>query len=266
MSEVKDTLDHVNASTLHSVEGVPTFVVPNGHQIVQLENLLDKPRYFERDLSAQDADTLIAYALHHGNKNGFASAVFHDLNNQKFTVVLDNDGAEDAAGDIPPAWMRHTARYQPVKSDEYRTWLAMDGKWLGQKDLAELFEDREDDFVQPTGVEIYQLVTNLTLKRNVTVASAIDQNDGTFAIQYAEEKGKGTVELPDTLTLGVAPFKNGDRYKITAKLRYRLNDGQVAFQIKLRNPERVLDIAFREIAEKIKEKLPALEHYNATAW
>jgi uncharacterized protein YfdQ (DUF2303 family) len=106
----------------------------------------------------------------------------------------------------------------------------------------------------------------LQLKRNVTVASAINQNDGTFALQYAEEKASGSIELPDTLLLGLNPFKHGDGYEVTAKLRFRLKDGQVSFQIKLRNADRVLEAAFDDIVTTIKTQLPDVQHYTADAW
>jgi uncharacterized protein YfdQ (DUF2303 family) len=265
MSELKILLDEMNAAKVHDVHGTPVIVAPDAYDVHQLPELLRAPLFFQRRVITQTVESLIQYGKNYANTLGFASAVFHDVDRSRFTLVIDNDNP-GMSGELEAAHGRHAAVYEPVRSAEFKQWLNLDGKWIGQQDLAEFFEDREDDFEQPTGAEIYQLVTNLQLKRNVTVASAIDQRDGTFAIQYAEEKGKGSIELPETLELGISPFKNGPRYSITAKLRYRLTDGKVAFQIKLRNADKVLEFAFEDIVQKIKTELPDVAHYTASAW
>ncbi|WP_253643503.1 DUF2303 family protein [Yersinia pseudotuberculosis] len=95
--------------------------------------------------------------------------------------------------------------------------------------------------------------SKLSVKRSSVPLCAWRLATGEFQFNYSDENEKGTIEVPELITLGLAPFHNGESYEVQARLRYRLREGKLTFTFKLVNPERVVEDAFNSIVEKVKE-------------
>ncbi len=113
-------------------------------------------------------------------------------------------------------------------------------------------EDRAGDIVTPTGAELLEIATKFQVIRKAVFGSAIRLATGEFQFNYSDENDKGTIEVPEVITLGLAPFHNGESYEVQARLRYRLREGKLAFTFKLINPERVIEDAFNSVVESVK--------------
>ena len=66
---------------------------------------------------------------------------------------------------------------------------------------------------------------------------------------YSEETrasaGDGTLDIPRNFAIGVRLFKNGEGFKINARLKYRLGAGKLKFWYELDRPENAVEVAFQ---------------------
>ena len=89
---------------------------------------------------------------------------------------------------------------------------------------------------------------------------------GEFEFQFSEQnQSKGTVTVPEKIAIGIAPFQNGTRYRIEARLRYRLREGQLSIWYELIEPQKVLDDAFNEVKCNIRDSIDTVLMIEATA-
>ena len=62
----------------------------------------------------------------------------------------------------------------------------------------------------------------------------------------------GALTIPKEFALGLRIFKNGEGYKLRARLKYRLAGGGVKFWYELDRPERAIEDAFAGSIEKVR--------------
>ena len=60
------------------------------------------------------------------------------------------------------------------------------------------------------------------------------------------------ITIPKEFELGLRLFKNGDGYKLKARLKYRLVQGGIKFWYELDRPERAIEDAFNGYIDKVK--------------
>lgn len=187
---------------------------------------------------------------------GAETEVFADINSSKVTAIFDADApVGDVAGhrahrldlalQFTPAWLR---------------WLENDGKMMSQQDFAELIEDRVIDVVDPTGAEMLELAQHFEASSSGQFESAQVLSDGTRRLVFKETVSakagqSGQLEIPATFELGVAPYEGGDRFRITARFRYRIRGGQLVLGYKLDRPEDTLRTAFADTVQKVTEAI-----------
>ena len=111
------------------------------------------------------------------------------------------------------------------------------------------------------------MVTNLQSKKKVAFESGVRLQDGSNQLVYAEEietKGRGTMLVPSEFSIGLPIFLNGEAYKVRALLRYRINEGTIAFIVKLHRRAFLEQTAFNDVCEKVAKET-ALNVLNAWA-
>ena len=70
----------------------------------------------------------------------------------------------------------------------------------------------------------------------------------------ASAGANGALQIPKEFALGLRIFKNGDGYKLRARLKYRLGNGQVKFWYELDRPERAVEDAFAGYVESVSKQ------------
>ncbi len=252
MSEVRDLQGQINASKVHDILGVPVIVGPEG-QVHTFEGLLPGPRKIDKKVFTTSVSSFIAYT---GRFSTPGTLVNVDA--EKYALQARLNAPVDSA---IPTWDLHLNTYQADHSLPWVQWNNANEQTFSQVEFAEWLEDHVDDIVQPTGAEMLELVLKFNIIRKVSFSSATRLQDGTFQFAYSDDTQKGTVEVPENIVLGIAPFKNGTSYEIKARLRYRLNEGRLTFSYKLLNTERILDDAFNEIVDTAQKGLPGVDFF-----
>jgi uncharacterized protein YfdQ (DUF2303 family) len=99
----------------------------------------------------------------------------------------------------------------------------------------------------------------LTLQAKTEVAfnSHRRLDNGQIQLTYSENiearAGAGSIEIPREFTIGLRLFKNGEAYKVRARLKYRLMAQKVKFWYELDRAENAIEDAFQEYINQARE-------------
>jgi uncharacterized protein YfdQ (DUF2303 family) len=202
-------------------------------------------------------ESFISYLSAFGTEN---TRLFLDKDNLTFTAIIDYH----AAGAEPKQGVNrkeHIARFVMNHTSDWEAWIGIDGCTIAQRDFAEFIEDHTRNIVEPDAATMLTIAKSLQVKRNVSFVSEQRLGDGTVNFVYQEDDdakagSKGTIVLPEEVTLGIVVFEDdSDADTIQAKFRYRLDrdSGKLGFMVKLMNKEGVIDQAFGSIVDSIEE-------------
>lgn len=225
-------------------------LVPEGYSLEDLERFHDQPRRTRQHVAIHNATDFGLYITRFKLDE---TTVYADLENTRFTAVIDHHGADHAD------WGQHRATYACPHSRSWKTWTSADGKAMRQADFAKFIEDNLPDVQAPSGSDILTISRTLEAKKKVDFESGVRLDNGEVQITFNEEikgtAGKGTIEIPETFELGIPVFEGGDHYALTARLRYRINDGQLVMWFDLLRPERLLEDAFANTLAQIRRDI-----------
>jgi len=244
----------IERGKIQEVNGIPVVLNEAQHRLVPQEHLLERPTRICRTVSVQDTQSFIDYCNAHAGGN---AAVFCDIDQHRISAHLDYHAQGQASHDS------HLLHYKPIHTEEWIAWRVHDNKYLPQTEFAEHIEDNLDEIVSPPGAQLLEMAQHLSGSTKVTFTSGKRIHDGRTQIQYVEEGqgvsggAKGDITIPETFTLGIRPFKGTDTYKLEARFRYRINNGQLSMLYKLKRPTKVADAAFADIVEAIRKSTEA---------
>lgn len=239
-------------TTIAAEDKLLTAVVPEGSEIevTDLEKYLPTPRRKAGTVTLHNAASLAAYFNKH--KIEGASTLYADVTEQRVAAIINED-----AGD-QPGWRDHRAVLVLEHTDAWDIWSEHDGQWMSQVQFAELVEDRLTDIVEPDGATMLEIALTFQSHTKANFESNYRLVDGQRQYTYTEETTSGavngTVEIPQEITLGIAPFEvSPEPYKVIARFRHRSQNGALLFGYKLDRPEDVIRTAFDDAVKTIED-------------
>jgi uncharacterized protein YfdQ (DUF2303 family) len=156
--------------------------------------------------------------------------------------------------DSMPAWRDFRVSYKAELSCEFAAWHKNDRKVMGQEEFAVFLEDNVADISESTGETMLQVALTLQAKTEVAFSSHRRLDNGQVPLSYTENidarAGNAEVTIPREFALGLRLFKNGDGYKVCARLKYRLGAGKVEFWYELDRVENAIEDAFNTYVEQ----------------
>lgn len=203
-------------------------------------------------VALSDIDSFNQYVSDHGNET--STYVYADPDARSLTAVFNDHSfpADPLAG-----WRDFRATYTAELSREFSTWLKNNKQAKEQEDFAIFLEDNIADVVEPSGDVLLAVALTLQAKTEVNFNTSKRLDNGQVQITYTENidarAGAGSIEIPREFAIGCRLFKNGDGYKIRARLKYRLGGGKVKFWYELDRPENVIEAAFEAYVNKARE-------------
>jgi uncharacterized protein YfdQ (DUF2303 family) len=226
-------------------------IVPAGYRLESLQDFMPRPQRIQQNVELHDAASFIAYVQEFGDHD--TSRIFFDQGHGTFHAVIDYHG-----GNGDPGWCRHGARFTARHSVEFATWLGMNRKQMTQVEFAHFLEENMPDVVDPNSADLLQMALTFEAKKTVEFSSGVRLNNGQIQFQYDEvvrgAAQKGTIEVPELFVLGISIHVNGPAYRISVRLRWRLQEGKVVFWYELVRPHRYIEDALREIRERIGQE------------
>ncbi len=227
------------ASPLYSI------VVPVGseHVLVDMETRLashkDGPARKKGSVALTTPASLTQYVNAH-KVDG--TEVFADWRQRRAVAVINDHGSKAGWGD-------HRATLTLVATPEWSRWSALDSKWLSQEDFAEHIIDTAVDVIDPSAADLLEMAESFVATKSVNFKSGSRLRDGQRQLTYVEvidaQAGPaGNVSIPESIRLLLAPFDGSEAVEMTARIRYRINDGALRIGYVLDRPDLVLRDAF----------------------
>lgn len=167
-------------------------------------------------------------------------------------AVIDDNGDE-------PGYGQHRVVLQLTTTPEWDFWAASDKQMLTQEAFAEHIEGGLEEIVEPDAATMLEIAQSFHASSSATFRASTRLASGEQQLQYDEEVkaaagASGELTVPTVILLAIAPFIGEDPYRLTARLRFRLNSGQLRLGYLLDRPESVQRDALEGVATKIAAK------------
>ena len=233
---------------IRDIHGMPAAIVPPGCKVETFERLLKAPLRIQRHIQIATAISFIDYWQKFASD---VSVIFANLEGNTFQATFDYHN-KDA-----PAHCDHTATLKLKHSKEWQTWLAANEKQFKQTDFAEFIEQNLPDIHEPIGAELLEVVRTLKANKKLAFKSGVTLSNGQVQFEYNEtidgQAGpKGELRIPEQFVLGLRVFHGEEPYRVTALLRWRIQDGgALTFFFSILRPERIIEDAFETVRQKL---------------
>ncbi|RPE40228.1 uncharacterized protein DUF2303 [Streptomyces sp. Ag109_O5-1] len=230
---------------------VYAFRTPAGVEKVDLtgDQYKDAPTRKTGTTTVRDTASFLAYFGKHADAD---SEVYADAERFTVTAVLDANTAGAAR------WGGHRAVLALRQTDAWKQWAASDGKLMTQEQFAEFLEDHLPELLEPDAATMLEIAQSIQGVAKAEFQSGTRLNSGERKLAYVEtvtaKAGqKGELVIPETFVVGLVPFEGGEGFRLTARLRYRINGGPLQLGYKLERPADVLRTAFQGVVTEISE-------------
>lgn len=237
-------------------EATVAVVIPDGGSLELVDTIARDEKHQEHPNRARggfvvhDAASFNAYLGKHATA---ATEVWADVQRSQIVGVIDaHAGANSNAG-----WGEHKVLYSVKPTVAWEAWTSRNGRLLSQSDFAELIEDRAVDIIRPTAADMLELAQTFQATIGVNFESSKLLSSGERQLEYretveAKAGRKGTLEIPKDFDLGIIPFEGAQPTKVTARFRYRINDGVLLVGFRLNRPEDVIRDAFESVVKQVE--------------
>lgn len=190
-----------------------------------------------------------------GHASRHATTLWGDRDAGRVIAVLDDHDNHD--GEDRPGWGRHRATLTLSQTPAWKAWTQASGRLAGQADFAEFLEDRAGDVVDPEPARLLEVSTSIEATKGVAHKSAVRLDSGEVKVRYEEtidaRAGQaGELTIPTRIELALSPYEGMEPYRVTARFRYRLGNGQLQLGIVLDRPEDVLRAAFGDVVAAVE--------------
>lgn len=259
-SNVSDTMQNVSALVAlaavgnepHDIDGHHYLMVPPNYSVKDITDLVEKanptPNRKRGTTAVKDVASLLAYCTDQNAMDG--SYIYADPDKRTLTAVFNDQRA--GAG-----WRDHRCHYQAEFTPEFAKWLTNDKKQFDQTEFAEFVEDNFADIAEPAAQALLDVATTIQAKTDINFSSARRLQNGQVQLQYTENidaraGAAGALEIPKEFVLGLRIFKNGEGYRVKARLKYRLHAGTIKFWYELDRVERSIESAFGGYIDQVR--------------
>lgn len=217
-----------------------------------------RPRRKAGIYKVHDADSFVAYLAKHADAD---TEVWADHVAAKITGVLDAHGN---AGPTDARHEAHRVEFAVLLTEAWKAWTERDGKLITLDAFAELIENRLIDIRRPSAADMLELAQHFHATTDSTFKAGSKLVSGERHLEFREQidatAGRdGTLPVPETFDLALQPFEGADAFKVTARFRYRINNGQLAVGYKLERPEDVIREAFTTVVAAVQEGVSGLD-------
>lgn len=183
--------------------------------------------------------------------------VYAAIDPGSFVAVL-NDHHHDG-----PNWRDHRVSFALSFSKEFKLWDEQDKEPMTQEEFAFFIEDNMPDFTDPPGARMLEVAINFRVTQGAKFSKALRLTDGTVSLEFTEQNtvnagSAGTLSVPEKFRISIPVWAGLDQksYDFDAVLRWTLRSGDLAIRYELQRPHKVVEDAFAETLQTIKDGIP----------
>lgn len=240
----------------HEVGNATFFTLPKNFELRDVSEAVEKtrdtPSRKRGTVQLGDLASLLTYAADQDRMD--SGYLYADPDSRTITAVFNDTRTPTEAG-----WRDFRAAFKAEYTPEFDLWKRYDKQHMSQTDFAEFIEANFADLAEADAQTLLTVATTIQATNGINFSSARRLQDGQTQITYNETLdtkagADGALKIPQTFMLGLRIFKNGDGYKLRARLKYRLHSGSVKFWYELDRPERAVEDAFGGYVAELREK------------
>ena len=248
--------DAVALAQPHYVESGGAFaLIPEGYKLEDIEQYLPVPARARGFIFAETPDAFVSYYNRFCDEA--ASLAFASSGRFHVKGILDWHRPDDDTVSGTPGFGQHCVIYDAPRSAEWQTWTGLNGEMMNQTAFAQFIEENVKDIREPDGADVLEVSRELEVTKKVNFTSATRLSDGQRTFGYSEDvegsARRGQMKIPTEFKLGIPVFVDGALYEVTARLRYRIDSGQLRLWFDLLRPDEVARDAFATIVDEISE-------------
>jgi hypothetical protein len=230
----------------------PMIVLPAGHTALHFPQNM-RISHVVGQVVVPGRDQFMAYLKRYVKQPGNL-AVYADASELQILGILDHPDLE--SGDC-----KHRIVLQAHLTPVMKRWEPNLNKFLPQDDFVSFVDAEVSYFLD--GSKLLALATNFCANESMTFKSIKRLEDGTFNVAYSTALSVQNEEpLPSSVSAAIQVYEGGPSVKLTFKLRYRIQNGKLAFQLFI--PE-LADIKRREfdtLVGQIREDIHETEGWE----
>lgn len=206
-------------------------------EVTNLEGLLDAPLRPRGDADLHDPADFAEYTNRLGHKE--TTTVWVDEDHGRIVAVFDDHGDSASAG-----WRQHRATLTLKADPDWRAWVNSDSKLDSQVWFAEHLDQLAHTVVSPDAATMLELAKKFQGKKSVAFTSGVRTDNGDVQLAYeetttAKSGERGQVEIPSEFIIRITPFLGASPAEVHARLRYRINSGNLQIGYALIRPDLV---------------------------
>jgi uncharacterized protein YfdQ (DUF2303 family) len=117
----------------------------------------------------------------------------------------------------------------------------------------------------PTAQAMLTMATNFVARQDNVLKSAVRLQSGGINLVYVDDADKGTVDtmrIFERFCIGIPVFHGGTPWRVTCRLKYRIQAGKVVFFYEMVRPDTTHKAASTEMIEQIRRGLDGKKTAN----
>lgn len=269
-----DTLARFDAAalaelrTLETIEGVPVVYRLTGGNIepYPLLDLLPHRLWTSATYTADTLPDLVRYVTDHGDLGTRTFVAVKEDGTFTVTAILDAYLSDE----LTAGRAVHRAAFEPALSRRWKLWSGWMNKPMGQRQLAQILEDRAHDIAEPVAAELREIVLTFRAIRGVKVTSIVNEDTTDVVFGWETETSgsgrtkRGEVSLPHELTVYLEPFHGMVPQPVTVRLAYGVDDDGLSFTMRMPAGPEILEAAAQVLADELRTSLTVGRVYAGT--
>ncbi|MGH3978438.1 MAG: DUF2303 family protein [Pseudonocardiaceae bacterium] len=174
-------------------------------------------------------------------------------------VLNDHQPAADGVPGVP-GWRDHRINLELAATPDWAHWVGRDGKLTGQADFAEHIEDGIAAVVEPAAADLLEIAQTFHAARAVEFSSATRIDSGDVQLRWHEttqaSAGRSKdLTVPERFRLALEPWPGAGGYEVTARLRWRLESGQLRIGYRLHRVDDVMRTAVADLVADLTDRM-----------
>jgi hypothetical protein len=239
------------------INGLPFAIIP-GEFPALIEDAVEPPRYVEQVVELDTLNSFINYIREHSSGGGdYATPVvlFATRESGMLSAVFDYHETSTC-----PGRGINVAGFALKHDDRYTRWAKHFDEWVSQDTLADLIDRNQAAMVSPPAADMLALAENLEIHQSHRVTGKKSMRNGVGEISYETDEGPDSTKIPAEIVIGVPIYKGllsetGAllAWQIRLRIRYRISNQRVVFQLVPEGLEEVLDQAWSSVVMQVLE-------------
>lgn len=240
----------------------PVVLAHENMRMRSMEEHAENPYSVREKVSLSRLSEFVAYVREFSIKD--VTAMFCDFSERSFVAHIEyHKTSKD------PSWNNHQVAYKMQYDTEFSHLLMASGDGMKQKKFVEFMADISDLIKSSTDVlggketpmskiEFLSMLSGIKNSKSASLESHVG-NDGhntnaTADVSETFKTADGSC-LPERFTLAMPVFRGGEEYDVDFRIMFMAEDGQLLIKYKIIKAEKLVETAFDDETEDLKEQL-----------